>query len=95
MMDLAALILATTAFAAIALSMHKHHRDLSGKPPSRLRAWAFTAAGWTLLALSFGACIVASGWAMGSVLWIGLLTVAALVVVLALTYGTGFVSGSG
>lgn len=95
MIDLAALILATAGFAAIALSMHKHHRDLFGRPPSRLRALAFAGTGWTLLALSFSACIVASGWAIGPVLWIGFLTVAGLVIVLALTYGAGIVSGGG
>lgn len=95
MMVLAALILATAGFAGLALSMHKHHRDLFGKPPSRPRALAFAGAGWTLLALSFGASIVASGWAIGTVFWIGILTVAAFVVVLALTYGTGYVSGAG
>jgi hypothetical protein len=93
MIDLAALILATAGFAAIALSMHRHHRDLFGRPPSRPRALAFAGTGWTLLALSFSACIVASGWAIGPVLWIGLLTVAGLVIVLALTYGAGIVSG--
>ena len=95
MMDLAALVLATAGFAAIALSMHKHHRDLFGRPPSRPRALAFAGAGWALLALSFWVCIVVSGWAIGPVLWIGLLTLAALVIVLALTYGAGIVSGAG
>jgi len=89
MMDLAALILATAGFAGLALSMHKHHRDLFGKLPCRLRALAFAGAGWMLLALSFGACIAASGWAIGPVFWVGLITVAALIVVLALTYGPG------
>lgn len=93
MIDLTALILATAGLAAIALSMHKHHRDLFGRPPSRPRGLALAGAGWIILALSFWACIVASGWAIGPVLWIGLLTVAAIIVVLVLTYGTGFVSG--
>lgn len=70
MMDLAALILATAGFAAVALSMHKHHRDFFDKPPARRRALAFAGAGWSLLAFSFGACIVASGWGIGPVLWI-------------------------
>lgn len=94
MMSLAALILALTGFATLALSMHKHHRDLFGKPPPRRRALALRSIGWTLLSLSPGACIIAFGWAIGSVFWIGTLTVAALFVVLSLTYGITFVAGS-
>ena len=86
-MALAALLLALAGFAALALSMKKHHRDLFGAPPPRGRAMAFQAAGWTLLALSIMPCVIESGWSVGLVLWFGLLTVAALVVALSMTYG--------
>ena len=86
MIALAALLLALAGFAALALSMHRHHRDLFGGPPSRWRVVALRSVGWALLGLSLAACSLESGWAVGPLLWIGLLTLAALVVVLTLTY---------
>lgn len=86
MMAAAALLLATAGFAALAFSMHKHHRELFGAPPSKWRALTLHAIGWILLALSFAACIWDSRWAEGSVLWLGLITVAALAAALMLTY---------
>jgi hypothetical protein len=37
MMTATAMVLATVGFGALALSMHKHHRDLLGAPPPRWR----------------------------------------------------------
>ena len=93
MMSLAAPILALAGFAALALSMHKHHRDLFGGPPSRWRALALRSLGWMLLGLSCAACILESGWAVGPVLWLGVLTGAALMAVLTLTYRPWSVPG--
>ena len=62
-----------------------------GAPPSRARALALHASGWILLGLSFAACVLASSWTMGPVLWLGLLTVAALATALTLTYGPGLI----
>ena len=87
MMSLAAHGLALAGFATLALSMWKHHRDLFGKPPSRRRALALRSMGWALLGLSFAACVLQSGWAVGPVLWLGVLTAAALTITLTLTYG--------
>lgn len=86
MVDVAALVLAVAGFGSLALSMHKHHRDLFGAPPSRARAVAFRAIGWPLLAGSIAPCVAISGLSVGIVLWFGLLTIAALVVALLLTY---------
>ena len=44
------------------------------------------------LGLSFAACVLNARWAEGPVLWLGLLTVAALTTALMLTYGQGFTS---
>ncbi|MDF1747856.1 MAG: DUF3325 domain-containing protein [Alphaproteobacteria bacterium] len=90
MITLLAFILAIIGFASLALSMHRHHRDLFGHPPSRVWSVAFTLIGWCLLPLSFWACIIASGWAIGPVVWIGFLTLAALIIILALTFGPGY-----
>lgn len=83
-MDLAALALALIGFAALALSMRKHHCDVFGVVPSRWRALALRFVGWTLLGSSLAACVAASGRATGPVLWFGVLTVAAVLVVLSL-----------
>ena len=86
MMTLAAHGLALAGFATLALSMQKHHRDLFGKLPSRRRALVLHCMGWALLGLSFAACILHSGWSTGPVLWFGVLTIAALITALTLTY---------
>lgn len=90
MITLLAFFLAIIGFASLALSMHRHHRDLFSCPPSRLRSVGFSLIGWCLLISSFWVCIVSSGWAIGPVLWVGILTIAALIIVLALTFGPGF-----
>lgn len=82
---LAALTLAIFGFAALALSMHKHHRDVFGAPPTHARRLPLRVAGWVLLGLSFAPCIAQAGWAIGIVLWLGLLTAAALAIVLLVT----------
>lgn len=86
MMEAAALLLATASFSALALALPKHHRDFFGAPPSRGRAAALQAAGWTLLAVSLAPCVARSDGSLGLVLWFGLLTAAALVVALSLSY---------
>jgi hypothetical protein len=81
------LILAIIGFAASSLSMHKHHRDVLGMPPSPLRAKMFLYSGWTVLGLSVLISLREHGWSLGIVVWLGLGTVAALIVALSLTYG--------
>jgi hypothetical protein len=85
MTALAAFTLAFFGFAALALSMHRHHRDVFGAPPTRARSLALRIAGWVLLGLSLAPCIAQAGWAVGIVRWLGLLTAAALAIVLILT----------
>ncbi|MBL27182.1 MAG: iron transporter [Rhodospirillaceae bacterium] len=87
MMALGALALALSGFAALALAMDKHHRDLFGSPPPRGRAIALRAVGWVLLSMSLAASGASSGPSVGPVLWCGLMTVAAILVALVLTYG--------
>jgi len=85
-MALASMVLSFAGFAALACSMTKHHRDLFGKGPSQERERALRLAGWMLLTLSVTPAIVQSGMSIGIVLWFGILTVAAVLVALLLTY---------
>lgn len=86
-MTLLAICLAYAGFAALCLAMERHHREVFGSrriPPRR--RLALRLAGWVLLAASFPACVAGWGWAFGPVAWCGVLTAAALPVVLLLPY---------
>jgi hypothetical protein len=85
-MTLLALALAYSGFCSLCLAMDRHHADLFGTRPSAGRARLLYWGGWTLLALALWLSIAAHGVAVGSVLWVGLLSVAAVTLVLLLTY---------
>lgn len=85
---LAGAALAYSGFAAKSLSMDRHYADLHGRgaePNPRLRL-QLRALGWLALALSFTACIAASGWHIGPVVWCGVLSIAAWSATLLLQY---------
>lgn len=84
---LGTLLLALAGFAALSLSMQKHHRDLLGGAPLRARALALKCAGWLLLAASLWTALSGEGVFVGIVLWLGIATIAALTVAMLLTYG--------
>lgn len=85
-MTIIAFLSAFAGFAAMALSMHKHYRDLFGvAPPERLRK-ALRTSGFVKIAASLGLAIAVEGISIGLVLWAGLLTLAAIAVCLLLTY---------
>lgn len=79
-------LLAMAGFAAIALSMGKHHRDILGVTPGRASARSLRATGWLALSASLALSIRAEGLSIGIVQWTAFLTVAALTVALLLTY---------
>ena len=82
-----ALALAYAGFTALCLAMERHYGEVFGlrRVPAR-RALALRITGWALLALSLPPCVVARGWAMGVVLWCGVLSAAVLPLVLLLPY---------
>lgn len=84
-MDMLALLLSVAGFAALALSMPRHHRDLFGRPPSPRRARALFIAGWVQLIAALMPCIAASGWTIGLTVWFGTLSVAGFAVALVMT----------
>jgi len=80
--------LAFSGFAATSLTMDRHYADIHGRgkePDARLRL-RLRILGWLGLLLSFMACIGASGWHIGPVLWCGILSLAAWTVTLLLQY---------
>lgn len=85
MIHAAVFILSLAGFAVLLLAMARHQQDwlrrkLAVRPRRRLRI-----AGFALIALAFGVAGQGFGWAYGSVLWCGWLTVAAVLVVTANT----------
>lgn len=75
------LLLSFSGFAALALSLDRHHRAAYRMGVPRARVGSLRIAGWCGLGLSFAASIAAAGWNFGPVQWIGSLTGAALAVV--------------
>lgn len=86
-MTILAATLAYAGFAALCLAMERHHGEVFGtrRIPPRRRI-ALRVVGWLLLAASLPACVAGWGWAFGTVAWCGVLTAAALLVVLLLPY---------
>lgn len=85
---LSGLALAFSGFAATSITMDRHYADIHGRgkeAPAGTRLRLRTL-GWIGLALSFMACIGASGWHIGPVLWCGVLSLAAWSVTLLLQY---------
>ncbi len=78
---------AFSGFAALGLAMDRHHEDSygRGKSPGTRRPW-LRGAGTLGLLLSLAACLVLKGPTQGWVLWLGVLTAGALVVVGVLSY---------
>ncbi|WP_326536755.1 DUF3325 domain-containing protein [Pseudorhodoferax sp.] len=79
---------ALTGFSALSLAMDRHYEDYKGRgntPSATLRRW-MQVGGALGLVLSLWAAIAGYGSAQGWVFWFGAMTVAALAVVLTLTY---------
>lgn len=86
MMTAAAFGFALLSFAALALGMHRHYRQVFQRAPRRGLQILLRVLGTALLAASFAASVADAGWAIGAVLWFGCLTAAALGVALTLTW---------
>jgi hypothetical protein len=93
MTAVAVFVLSCSGFVALALSMHRHHRDLFGRPPAHLRKLALNVAGWALLCASVVASVIGQGVSIGFTLWFGIITLAALLVAVSLTYVPRVFSG--
>lgn len=85
-MDFLAFALAFAGFASIAMGMERHSRQVFGHVPETAPRRLLMLAGWALLALSLVPALAVRGPSIGSVLWLGWLTVAGFIVGLMLSY---------
>ncbi|MFV7770945.1 DUF3325 domain-containing protein [Shewanella marisflavi] len=83
---IAALSLTFTAFGALALAMFTHFKSCFNKAPSCKQQRIFTLLGWGLLALSFSLLIQEYDIAYASITFFGVMSGAALTVILLLSY---------
>jgi hypothetical protein len=82
------LCFAYAGFAALALAMDRHYADAFGRgeSPSPFLRRGMQWAGSLGLSLSLATIVAHAGWAIGSVLWLGVLTLAALPLAVLLAY---------
>ena len=82
------LVAAFGGFVGLSLAMDRHHEQVFGRNTDlpRRRRWALRFTGTGALGVSLAASLAAQGPTQGWVLWCGVLTVAAVGQVLALTY---------
>jgi hypothetical protein len=84
-MTIAASLLAFAGFVLLALSMPRHRARVFGAGSAPPAPWV-RAAGWLLLALSFAPCLAIAALSLAILRWFGVLTFAALAVVMLLAY---------
>lgn len=85
MTTLLAFALALLGFAALALAMDRHHRQVRRTVPAGWLRVVLRGAGTLALAASLAVCVFDAGWGTGWVVWFGLLSAAAATIVLSLT----------
>lgn len=85
--------LALPALAALSQAMERHHAQAVGTEPSVRAVWCWRAAGVVLLGLSLGVCLHTWGTSVAIAAWLGVLSLAAVAVGLALTYGPQHLRG--
>lgn len=85
MIHAAVFILSLAGFAVLLLAMARHQQDWLGRKLTQTPRRRLRIGGFALIALAFLVAGLGLGWAYGSVLWCGWLTVAAVLVVTANT----------
>lgn len=75
------LALSYGGFTALCLSMHRHYRDLFKRAPSKTVMSGLRSSGYGLLILALLLCVDAFSPSVGAVIWLGLLSAAALLLV--------------
>jgi hypothetical protein len=85
-MILASILLCLSALVLLALSLPRHHRDVTGKTASPARERALRGAGWGLLLLSIVPPIAAFGYAVGIANWVGISAFSTMITAMVVTY---------
>jgi len=80
---IAGLGFALGGFAWLGLTIGRHHADIHGRgaEPPRDQVVRLRLQGYLALALALVACVMAQGWALGFVYWMGVLSICAWVAV--------------
>lgn len=86
-------LIALSGMASLCLGQAKHFQQLWGRPPALLLCRTLRALGWLALAGAFAASVQAWGWAMGPIGWLGLVSLAGLLVAMGLPYGAKLRAG--
>ena len=85
---LAGLAFAYGGWTALSIGMDRHYADMHGrgKEPDQRTRRLCRMVGTVALILTYAACVSVQGWAIGSVLCLGTMTISALLLVLLLSY---------
>jgi hypothetical protein len=81
-----ALCLTYAGLGSLCLAMPKHFQELICRAPQLRERQVLRVLGWAAQVLALGACIVARGAPVGSVMYLGMLTITGLALVLMLPY---------
>ncbi|EGM69217.1 DUF3325 domain-containing protein [Shewanella sp. HN-41] len=87
------------SLALFALAKFGHFKDVFNRPPTQWQSRLLSLFAWLLLMFSLSACASDQGWAYGSILFMGIISLAAMLVILILSYSPrhlpmGIVTGS-
>jgi hypothetical protein len=91
---LMAMAFSYAGMAGLCLAMHRHHSQVWGRDVGRVTRRVFQCLGWLLLALAIVPCVQAWGASVGTVAWLGFLSVGALVLAGLLPYAPRFAAGA-
>ncbi|MBY4947437.1 DUF3325 domain-containing protein [Cupriavidus respiraculi] len=84
----ASLALAFSGLGALSMTLDRHYAQVHGRgaePPPALLPYLH-GLGWLALGLALASHVGAEGWAMGTLYWVGTLTVSGVALVLLLSY---------
>jgi hypothetical protein len=92
---IASLALCYAGLTGLCLAMGRHHQKVLQRQIAKGRALGFRAAGWALLTLSLVACVIGWGASVGVVVWFGVLSAAALIIIVLLPYAPLVIARAG
>lgn len=94
-MSLFPFALTYTGWAALCFAMSRHAREVLQREPTPLQRHLLRIAGWIALTVSLFMAAARTGWPIGTVEWLGMLTASAVSFVLVMTYYPRLAAGLG